>query len=195
MIFGCVAVSDLLQFPRNFLLNPYFIFSKNHIILYLEHIFSKWLFVHDKSSSILQFINAKSKDLPKLLRQLSGIVTSTFKAGTGGCGGWSASLSFPGPSGLSGAFLTIFVLYSNDLPSKHSHQHHQFHLYNNSATFLMSWTNFDYILTDYRHDYIKIFCIFYQCTANFCNAWSKWSIILKRNIFLILIIFICSSSS
>ena len=149
MIFGCVAVSDLLQFPRNFLLNPYFIFSKNHIILYLEHIFSKWLVAHDKSGFILQ-----------------------FKAGTGGCGGWSASLSFPGPSGPSRVFLTIFVLYSNDLPPKHSHQHHQFHLYNNSVTFLMSWTNFDYILTDsaFSINVLLIFAMHDLNGALFLNA-------------------------
>ena len=51
-------------------------------------------FVHDKSSSISQFINHRSRDLQKLLRDLSGIVTSTFKAGTGGRGGW-----FPAWSG------------------------------------------------------------------------------------------------
>ena len=43
------------------------------------------------------------------MRQLSGIVTSTFKVGTGGC---FAAPSFPG---LSGVFLIILVLYSNDL--------------------------------------------------------------------------------
>ena len=61
-------------------------------------------FAHDKSSYISQFINSKSRDLQKLLRYLSGIVTSTFKIGTGGR---FASLSIPG---LSGVFPTIFVL-------------------------------------------------------------------------------------
>ena len=75
-------------------------------------------FVHDKSSSISQLIRDKSRDLQKLLRYLSGIVTSLFQDGTGYCGGWSASSSFPDRGGLSGAPPTIFVLYSNDLPSE-----------------------------------------------------------------------------
>ena len=69
-------------------------------------------FVRDKSSSISQFINSKSIDLQKLLRYLSGIVTSTFKADTGGR---FVSLSFPG---LSGVVPSIFVLYSNHLASE-----------------------------------------------------------------------------
>ena len=43
--------------------------------------------VHDKSSPISQFISCKSGNLQKLLRYLSGTVTSAFKAGTAGCGG------------------------------------------------------------------------------------------------------------
>ena len=46
------------------------------------------------------------------------MLTSTFKVGTGGCGGRSASPTFPGYAGLCGVFPTIFVLYSNDLPSE-----------------------------------------------------------------------------
>ena len=61
-------------------------------------------FVHDKSSSISRFISGKSRDLKKLLRYLSGIVTSTYKVGTGG---QFASPSFPG---LSGVFPTVFIL-------------------------------------------------------------------------------------
>ena len=60
-------------------------------------------FFHDKLSSISQYINGKSKDLQKLLRYFSGIVTGTFKAGTGGRFG---SPSFPG---FSGVFPTIFA--------------------------------------------------------------------------------------
>ena len=44
--------------------------------------------VHDKSSTTSQLIISISSDLQKLLRYLSGIVTSTFKTGTGGCGGY-----------------------------------------------------------------------------------------------------------
>ena len=47
----------------------------------------------------------KSRNLKKLLKYLSEIVTSTFKDGTGGR---FASPSFPG---LSGVFSTIFVLH------------------------------------------------------------------------------------
>ena len=54
-------------------------------------------FVHDKSSSTLQLLKGKWRKLQKLLRYLSGIVTSTFKVGThscgacGGRGGWDTS--------------------------------------------------------------------------------------------------------
>ena len=45
--------------------------------------------VHNKSKSTSQFIKIKSRDLQKLLRYLSGIVSSTFyvKDSTGGCTG------------------------------------------------------------------------------------------------------------
>ena len=46
------------------------------------------------------------------------IVALTCKVGTHGRGGRSASPSFPGHAGLCGVFPTIFVLYSNDLPSE-----------------------------------------------------------------------------
>ena len=69
-------------------------------------------FVHNKSSSISQFINGKLRDLQKLLRYLSGIVSSTCKVCNGG---QFASPSLPG---FSSKFPTISVLYSNDLPSK-----------------------------------------------------------------------------
>ena len=69
-------------------------------------------FVHDKPSSFSQFINDKSRDLQKLLRYLSGIVNSMCKVGTGG------QFASPPFRGLSGVFPTIFVLYSNDLPSE-----------------------------------------------------------------------------
>ena len=68
--------------------------------------------------------------LQKLLRYLTGIVTSAFKAHTGGCGGhggrggWDLSGfgvgcgGCSGLFGLSSVFHTIFVLYLNDLPSE-----------------------------------------------------------------------------
>ena len=77
----------------------------------LSYFINTQSFFHDKSSSISQFIDGKSRDLQKLLRYLSGIVTSTFKFGTGSR---FASPSFPV---FSGVFPTIF-LYSNDLSFK-----------------------------------------------------------------------------
>ena len=53
-----------------------------------------------------------------MLRYLGGTVTSTFKDGTVGCGGWSVSPGFLGCGGLSGASSTSFVLYLNDLSSE-----------------------------------------------------------------------------
>ena len=69
-------------------------------------------FVHDKSSSISQFINGNSRDLQKLLRHLSGIVTSMYEDGAGG------RFTPPSFSGPSGVFPAIFASYSNDLPSE-----------------------------------------------------------------------------
>ena len=42
---------------------------------------------HCKSTSISQLTNEKTRDLSKLLRYLSGIVTSVFNSGIGGCSG------------------------------------------------------------------------------------------------------------
>ena len=63
--------------------------------------------LHDKWSCTLQFIKGKSRDLQKLLKYLSGIVTSTFKDGTDG---WSTSPEYLGYGGLSGNSSTIFVV-------------------------------------------------------------------------------------
>ena len=77
-------------------------------------------FVHDKSSSVSQSINGKSRNLQKLKRYFSGLVTSTFKVGPadcGGRGGWVLSGfcgGWGGLSGVSGGFPTTFVLYLND---------------------------------------------------------------------------------
>ena len=67
-------------------------------------------FFRDKSSSVSQVISGKYRNFQKLQRYFSGIVTSTFKAGTGGsagCGGWDASTFGGGCGGLSGVFPTI----------------------------------------------------------------------------------------
>ena len=71
-------------------------------------------FAHGKSSSTSHFINGKSRNLQKLLRYFSGIVTSTFKVAQ------FASPAFPGCGGISGVFPTIFVLYLNDITSETS---------------------------------------------------------------------------
>ena len=49
--------------------------------------YQKKVFAQDKSGCISQFINGKTRNLQKLLRYLSGIVASTFRVGTAGCGG------------------------------------------------------------------------------------------------------------
>ena len=115
-------------------------------------------FKNFKSCSVSQFIKGKSRNLQKLLRYLSGIVTSVFKGSIGsctGCGGWD-------PFGFSGgcagraslAFVLSLLLYLSyilmiyHLRHYHHHHHHWFGLYNNSISFLISWNNFDYILTD-----------------------------------------------
>ena len=118
--------SDIYLFQEIVLLNSRFTFSKNltlslidkvttvtkRLVLVMKSFTSVMLlfcsinaqsFVHEKLSSVLQFINWKSRDLQKLLRYLSGIVTSTFKIVTGGR---FASPSFPG---CSGVLPTIFV--------------------------------------------------------------------------------------
>ena len=75
-------------------------------------------FFHNESSSTSQFIKRKSRDLQKLLRYLSGIVTFTFKHNTGACAGWSAFPEFRSSGDLSGVSPNISVLYSNDFPSE-----------------------------------------------------------------------------
>ena len=67
-------------------------------------------FVRDKSSSASQVISGKYRNFQKLQRYFSGIVTWTFKAGTGGsagCGGWDLLAFGGGCGGLSGVFPTI----------------------------------------------------------------------------------------
>ena len=66
-------------------------------------------FAHCKSNFSLQFNKSKSRELQKLLWYLTGIITSTFNDGTGGCRGRSAFPSFPGLGCLSGTS-TIFGL-------------------------------------------------------------------------------------
>ena len=91
---------------------------KSTLVMLLYCSINTQSFAHDKSRSTSQFIKGKSRDLQKLLIYLSGKGVSTFKHGPGGCGGQMASPSLPGRAGLFGVFPTIFVLYSNDLPSK-----------------------------------------------------------------------------
>ena len=59
-----------------------------------------------------------------MLRYLIGIVTSTFKANTGGCGGsggrggWDSSGFGGGCGSISSTVPTILVLYLSNLPSE-----------------------------------------------------------------------------
>ena len=134
MFFGCFIISGHYLFEELVLLNPCFIFSKNLILSLTDKVTTGTkifnvdnhkiyfcfiimmlnqytVFFPDKSSSISQFINVKSRSLQKLLRYLSWIVTSTFKVGT------ASLFTFPSFPGCGGVFPTIFVLYLNDLPS------------------------------------------------------------------------------
>ena len=61
------------------------------------------------------YCSGKLRNLQKLPRYLSGIVTLTIAAYTGECGCWFPSLSGSGWAGLCGVFPSIFVLCSNDL--------------------------------------------------------------------------------
>ena len=139
-------------------------------------------FINHKSSYISQFINGKSRNIQKLWRHLSGIVIQHLK------------------------LLLLIVLVD-------------FHLLDFQVVvvllvffllfcFIFKWLNIGSIIINVisfvsvmtaqtswyqRNDYIKIFCIIYQCAVNFCNAWSK-CIIFERNFYLTLIILIVSNS-
>ena len=63
-------------------------------------------FVHDKSIPTTELIKEKSRDLQKLPRYLSGIVTSMFESH----GGRFASPSFPTCADLSSIFFCYFCL-------------------------------------------------------------------------------------
>ena len=64
-------------------------------------------FVYNISSSTLQLIWGKSSNLWKLLRYLSGIVTSLFKGGTGGRGGHGGWVS----SGFCAGCEVLFMFF------------------------------------------------------------------------------------
>ena len=132
LFLGCAIISDLYLFQEVVLLNHCLIFSKNLILSLIEKVttgtYSLELVCPKFVPAMLLFcsINTQSFVHDKLNgRYLNGIVTLMFRVGTGGR---FASPSFPA---LFGVCTTIFVLY------KHYHQHHQFHLYNNSINFLM----------------------------------------------------------
>ena len=76
-------------------------------------------------------------------------MTSTFNAGTDGCGGCGG---FGGwyPSGFGGGCGGhIFVLHSNNLPNETLSLASFTSSHNYSTNFLVSLNNCDYILTDY----------------------------------------------
>ena len=93
---------------------------------------------HDKSMSTWQFIKSNSRHLQKLLKYLSGVVTSMFKDGTGGCACWFAFPVFLGCGGYSGVSLTIFFKTQMIYHLKRYHQLYRFCLYDNFSKFLTS---------------------------------------------------------
>ena len=127
------------------------IFSKESLVwlilsLLNESTKSLLIFINDQSDNlnycffgcVILFFNGKSRDFQKLLRYVSKIVTSTFKAGTGGCCSWFLSPLFPDCAGLCGIFLLFSFYVQMIYYLKHYYQHHQFRLYNNFINFLMS---------------------------------------------------------
>ena len=149
--FDCVITSYLCLFQYIGLLYPCFKFSKNFIsslidkvtigtknvaliIIRFVHVILSWycinryFFVHNKSS--FYFTSYKwQRDIQKLFRYLSGIVTSTFKIGTGDC---LYLLHFEAVP----VFFPLFLSYIQMIYHlKHYYQRHQFHLYNNSINF------------------------------------------------------------
>ena len=84
---------------------------KSNPVLLLSCAVKKQPFLHDKPSPTLQFIKGKSRDLQKLLKCISGIVTFTFKNDIDGCAGWSVCPEFRSCANLSGVSPTISVLY------------------------------------------------------------------------------------
>ena len=140
-------------------------------------------FIHDKSSSISQFIKGKSRNLQKLPRYLSGIATSTFKL----------VLVLDLHLLHLQVFLVYFLLFLFYIAMiyhlKQYHQHHRFRLYNNSINFLMSYNNFDYILTDYTLTLLYQYLL--HCLSMYCTINEHF---FKCNIFFSFMIFICSSS-
>ena len=106
-------ISDLYLLQNFILLNPClnpFKSLKYVPVISLWGSINTQSFAHCKPNFSLQFIKGKLRELQKLLWYLTGIITSTFNDGTGGCSGWSAFPSFPGLGYLSGASPTIFGL-------------------------------------------------------------------------------------
>ena len=108
--FGVIVYRQSDYWDREFGPSNHEVYSCNVIIMFYYYT----VVFHDKSSSTLQFIKGKSRNLQKFLRYLS--VTSTFKDGTSGCAGRSTSPGFPYCGGLSG--VSGFVLYSNGVSFK-----------------------------------------------------------------------------
>ena len=140
MFFGCVIISDLNLFQENVLLNPWFMFSKKlmwsfmdkvttgtwRLVLFIWHIAliklssyfnNTQFFDHEKSSTILQLIKGKSKDIQKIFKYFNGITNSVLSVvvvneiHSGGCAD---------REDIDPVFSIIFVLYVNDLPSEAS---------------------------------------------------------------------------
>ena len=140
MFFGCVIISNLNLFQENVLLNPWFMFSRKlmlsfmdkvttgtwRLVLFIWHIAliklssyfnNTQFFDHEKSSTILQLIKGKSKDIQKIFKYFNGITNSVLSVvvvneiHSGGCAD---------REDIDPVFSIIFVLYVNDLPSEAS---------------------------------------------------------------------------
>ena len=59
-----------------------------------------------------KIFKSKPRDLQKIVRYLSSIVTSMFNVGTGSCGGQSASPSFLPYAGLASVFFCYFLSFT-----------------------------------------------------------------------------------
>ena len=155
-------------------LQPFLVFPDITQFFNLDISYITQFFHHVKSSSILQFIKGKSRDLQKLLRYFNGATSSTFM------------------SLLSGRLLLIiFVLYSKYLLavvflSSHNTSITIFtHVIIQFISILIPQTccchrSCPYTITDYTSTYQNFLqCIANKCVIDFGYTWPKRYIILK----------------
>ena len=78
------------------------------------------------SQALLHNLSKLNQETSKTAKTFDWKKNSMFNYDTRGFAGWSASPEFPSFGGLSGPSSTIFVLYSNDLPSEALSLHYQY---------------------------------------------------------------------